>query len=101
MDLALAIAGAKLIDGTNSPPISSSVVLIGPDGRIAAVGSQPHVPIPDGIPTVQATGMTLLPGLIDGHVHLTWDKTLYFTSRSHLGSVNVRVPGIPVPTPKK
>ncbi len=28
-------------------------------------------------------------------------KTLYFTSRSHLGSVNVRVPGIPVPTPKK
>ncbi len=28
-------------------------------------------------------------------------KTLYFTSRSHLGSVNVKVPGIPVPTPKR
>ncbi len=25
-------------------------------------------------------------------------KTLYFTSRSHLGAVNVKIPGIPVPT---
>jgi gluconolactonase len=28
-------------------------------------------------------------------------KTLYFTSRNHLGSINVNVPGIPVPTQKK
>ena len=28
-------------------------------------------------------------------------RTLYFTSRSTLGSVNVKVPGIPVPTPRK
>ena len=28
-------------------------------------------------------------------------RTLYFTSRNHLGSVNVKIPGIPVPTPKK
>jgi gluconolactonase len=28
-------------------------------------------------------------------------KTLYFTSRNHLGSVNVRIPGMPVPAQKK
>jgi gluconolactonase len=28
-------------------------------------------------------------------------KTLYFTSRNHLGSVNVKIPGIPVPVAKK
>jgi gluconolactonase len=28
-------------------------------------------------------------------------KTLYFTSRNHLGSVKVQIPGIPVPVPKK
>jgi gluconolactonase len=28
-------------------------------------------------------------------------KTLYFTSRNHLGAVNVKIPGIPVPTAKK
>jgi gluconolactonase len=28
-------------------------------------------------------------------------KTLYFTSRTHLGAVNVKIAGIPVPTQKK
>ena len=28
-------------------------------------------------------------------------KTLYFTSRNHLGAVNVKLPGIPVPVGKK
>ncbi|HMH53212.1 MAG TPA: SMP-30/gluconolactonase/LRE family protein [Candidatus Acidoferrum sp.] len=28
-------------------------------------------------------------------------KTLYFTSRNHLGSTGVKIPGIPVPVPKK
>src|SRR2546428_335568 len=28
-------------------------------------------------------------------------KTLYFTSRTHLGAVNVKIPGLPVPTQKK
>jgi len=77
MDINLAIVGAQLIDGLASMPIPSSIVLIGADGRIAAVGQTPEVAVPEGIPTIDATGMTLIPGLIDGHVHLTWDKTLY------------------------
>jgi gluconolactonase len=28
-------------------------------------------------------------------------KTLYFTSRAYLGAVNVKIAGVPVPTPKK
>jgi len=28
-------------------------------------------------------------------------KTLYFTSRSHLGSINVKIPGLPVPAQKR
>jgi gluconolactonase len=28
-------------------------------------------------------------------------KTLYFTSRSHLGAVSIKIPGIPAPPPKK
>jgi gluconolactonase len=28
-------------------------------------------------------------------------KTLYFTSRNHLGSVNVKIPGVPVPAQKR
>ena len=28
-------------------------------------------------------------------------KILYFTSRNHLGAVNVKIPGIPVPVTKQ
>lgn len=82
MDVTLAIVRAQLIDGVRSTAIPSSVVLIGSDGRIAAVDPSHEIAIPAGVPTVQATGLTLLPGLIDGHVHLTWDKTLYFAYSS-------------------
>src|SRR5437879_129652 len=42
------------------------------DGRISGVGSQ-NVPIPAGTRRIDLPGMTLLPGLIDMHVHLTAD----------------------------
>ncbi len=42
------------------------------DGRIAAVLTQ-DAPIPPGARRVDLPGMTLLPGLIDMHVHLTSD----------------------------
>jgi imidazolonepropionase-like amidohydrolase len=82
MDIKLAIVGAQLIDGVSPTPLPSSTVLIGTDGRIAAVGPSQSVAVPAGVPTIQASGKTLLPGLIDGHVHLTWDKSLYFAYSS-------------------
>jgi imidazolonepropionase-like amidohydrolase len=42
------------------------------DGRIAAVGVQ-GAAVPDGARRVDLPGMTLLPGLIDMHTHLTSD----------------------------
>ncbi|HWU40329.1 MAG TPA: amidohydrolase family protein [Candidatus Acidoferrum sp.] len=78
----LAIVGAQLIDGVSSTPVPHSVVLIGADGKIARVGSSHEIAIPARVPTVKANGLTLLPGLIDGHVHLAWDKTLYFAYSS-------------------
>ena len=42
------------------------------DGRIAAVGAQ-GTALPAGARRVDLKGMTLLPGLIDMHVHLTSD----------------------------
>ncbi len=76
----LAITGAQLIDGVRPAPVRSSVLLIGRDGRIVAAGPAQEVSVPEGVSTLNAAGMTLLPGLIDGHVHLTWDKTLYTLS---------------------
>src|SRR5436309_677972 len=65
----VALVGGRLIDGNGGPPLQDSCVLI--RGRdILAVGSRPSVGIPDDARVYNITGKTLLPGLIDSHVHL-------------------------------
>jgi imidazolonepropionase-like amidohydrolase len=77
MTIRLAIAGCQLIDGISSSPIPASTILLDHEGRIATAGPGQAVPIPADTPTIRADGKTILPGLIDGHVHITWDKGLY------------------------
>ena len=65
----LAIVGGLLIDGHEGPPLPGAVVLVEGD-RIVAVGRRGELTVPDGAEVVDARGMTILPGLIDAHVHL-------------------------------
>src|SRR5436305_3452657 len=65
----LAITGGQIVDGTGVPPIADGVVLIA-GKRIAAVGPAGAIRVPDGVKIVRADGMTVMPGLIDMHVHL-------------------------------
>ncbi len=65
----LAIVGGTLIDGHGGPPLHGATVLV--EGRrILAVGPSAVVKPPPGAEIVDASGMTILPGLIDVHVHL-------------------------------
>ena len=63
------ITGATLIDGTGSPPLVDSAVLVNEDGRFEAVGHRQEVSAPPHSEEIDATGMTLRPGLIDCHDH--------------------------------
>jgi imidazolonepropionase-like amidohydrolase len=45
-------------------------VVVIDDGRIAAVGAAAEVPLPAGIPVVDMGDRTVMPGLIDAHVHI-------------------------------
>lgn len=63
--MALALVGATLVDGTGRDPSGDGTVVI-EDGRIQRVGGDP----PRGAQILDLTGLTLLPGLIDAHVHL-------------------------------
>ncbi|MEE8110643.1 MAG: amidohydrolase family protein [bacterium] len=63
------IKNARLIDGTGAPPIQRATVVIQKD-TIAAVGPSNRVKAPQGAEVIDAKGMTLMPGLIDAHLHL-------------------------------
>lgn len=59
-----AIRNARIFDGVDL--IERGTVLVR-DGLIEAVGAD--VAVPDGVAVVDADGKTLLPGLVDAHVH--------------------------------
>jgi len=61
------IIGAKLIDGTGKSPVDDATVII-KDNKIMDVGK--GLDIPRGAKVIDAEGRTLLPGLIDSHVHM-------------------------------
>jgi imidazolonepropionase-like amidohydrolase len=65
---AIVITGAKLIDGSGAPPVEDSMVVI-ENGRIKAAGRRAAVQAPKDAVKIDASGKTLLPGLIDAHCH--------------------------------
>ncbi len=64
-----AIVGGNLIDGTGGAAQADSTVLIDGD-RILEIGPKAAVTVPPDAEVVDATGMTVMPGLIDCHDHL-------------------------------
>jgi len=60
------LAGAMLVDGSGAPPVAGRAVVV-EQGRIAAVVDEREAP-PGR--TVRLDGLTLLPGLINCHIHL-------------------------------
>lgn len=64
----LALVGGMLLDGYEAPPIHHAAVLV-EDGRIAAVGPRSEVEIPPDARVIDTRGRTMLPGLVDLHVH--------------------------------
>lgn len=74
MSTPLILKSMRLIDGTGRPPTDQHILVI-EDGRITYVGEEAGwVRHPDAPCTVlDLTGRTVLPGLIDCHVHLAGD----------------------------
>ena len=71
----VAVSAAKLVDVANGKVIEHPVVVI-EDERIIAVGPAGSVAIPAGAKRIDLPNLTLLPGLIDMHVHLTAEPTI-------------------------
>jgi imidazolonepropionase-like amidohydrolase len=70
--VATAYKAALVIDGVSEQPVEDGVVVI-EDESIASVGSASNL-LP-GADVVDLGDVTLLPGLIDVHVHLVWNAS--------------------------
>ncbi|NKB89949.1 MAG: amidohydrolase family protein [Acidobacteria bacterium] len=65
----VALVGGRLLDGYGGPPLDNSVLIVR-DGRIETVGTLATTPVPAGAEVISTEGMTVMPGLIDMHVHM-------------------------------
>ncbi len=65
------LRGATLIDGTGAAPVRDATLVV-QDGRIESITSGAGGPPPAGHEVIDATGLTVLPGLIDCHDHLAF-----------------------------
>jgi len=64
----MALVGARLITMNGAEVIENGIVVL--DGnRIEAIGSAASMTIPAGVPTIDMTGKTIMPGLVDTHWH--------------------------------
>jgi imidazolonepropionase-like amidohydrolase len=62
------LTGARLFQGTDARVRDEAAVLV-EDGRIARVGASSDA-VPEGARVVDLGGRTLMPGLVDAHVHI-------------------------------
>lgn len=72
--MTIALVGGTLIDGTSGPPLPNSTVVV--DGAKIIEISQKRTFGAD-VPVLDVAGKTILPGLVDSHVHMAgWAQWL-------------------------
>lgn len=70
-----AIKAQRLFDGTGNPVVHDAVVVLD-NNRITAVGPASQVPLPSGTGVLDVGNRTIMPGLIDTHVHILLSGSL-------------------------
>jgi imidazolonepropionase-like amidohydrolase len=65
----VALANARLIDGTGAPARENQTLVIR-DGAIAEMGDAGRIKAPEGATTIDLAGKTVIPGLVMVHEHL-------------------------------
>jgi imidazolonepropionase-like amidohydrolase len=74
-DEVLVIAGGTLIDGSKGSSAIENATLVIQGDRIIAVGRSGQVELPDKIDRqINASGLFIVPGLVDLHIHFTQQR---------------------------
>ena len=99
---ATAFEGARVILGDGRPPIENATIVVS-GGRIAQVGPATAVTVPAGATRVSLAGKTVMPTIVDTHVHLSTTRDALVTDlrqRAYFGvsaamSLGLDPPGDP------
>jgi imidazolonepropionase-like amidohydrolase len=74
--------GARLIIGDTSASIESGALLV-EDGRFTAVGPRGSVTAPAGVRRVDLTGKTVMPAMVNVHVHIGYERYTSWRAENH------------------
>jgi len=88
----LVLTGGRLIDGRGNPPVVDAAVIVR-GGRIAYAGPADSIEIPTGARVIDVGGRTILPGLINAHVHRGTSVPI-LRAWAHAGVTTVRDLGV-------
>ena len=78
----LALVGAKIYSSPTATPIINGTVLV-KNGRIIAVGQKSRIKVPRNATVIDCTGLTLVAGFWNSHVHFTeskWENAVRISS---------------------
>jgi imidazolonepropionase-like amidohydrolase len=79
---AVLFEGARLVVDARRPAIENSAFVVD-GGRISAVGVRGAVHAPAGAMHVDLTGKTVIPALIDTHIHIGYQKGLVYSADNY------------------
>jgi imidazolonepropionase-like amidohydrolase len=74
--------GARLIVDARRQPVENAAFLV-ENGRIVRVGKKGAVHAPAGAALVDLTGKTVIPALIDTHIHIGYQKDLTYSPENY------------------
>jgi imidazolonepropionase-like amidohydrolase len=83
----------KMISVENAKVITKPLIII-EDGVISSVGTQDDISIPEGANIIDLSGHTILPGLMDMHVHLTSDASVHGYKRLQRDTSRAAITGV-------
>src|ERR1043165_4750615 len=73
---------ARVIPGDGAPPMDDATIVV-ERGRIAALGRTGQVEAPRAARRIDLSGKTIVPALVDGHVHLGYQVGLSFSADNY------------------
>ena len=65
----IALAGARIITSAGNTVIENGTIVV-EGNRVAAIGPSGSVSVPSGAKHIDATGKTIMPGIVDVHAHV-------------------------------